>query len=162
MICDLCGTQSSPVFIEILGGPIKNKLRVCKNCAEKLGFPYKEVLSKNKNIQLPQNNKVCPVCGKSLSEIFLTKQTGCGECYSVFKNEIKEFFKNNSLSSSYSGSMPSHLKGFRSTLTDRVLIQNKLEEAVKKEDYEKAAFYRDYLKSLEKMPVSGGDCENNG
>ena len=37
------------------------------------------------------------------------------------------------------------------------MIQGKLEESLKREDYEKAAVYRDYLKALEKSPVSGGE-----
>ena len=43
----------------------------------------------------------------------------------------------------------------RSVLNDRVILQNKLNIAIQKEDYEKAAMYRDYLKALEKNAVSG-------
>lgn len=51
--------------------------------------------------------------------------------------------------------MPNYVKGFRSVLTDRILLQSKLEESIEKEDYEKAAVYRDYLKALEKTSVAG-------
>ncbi|MBP5283792.1 MAG: UvrB/UvrC motif-containing protein, partial [Treponema sp.] len=51
------------------------------------------------------------------------------------------------------------IRGFRSTLTDRTLIQGKLQESIKNEEYEKAAFYRDYLRAMEKTPVTGDDNE---
>ena len=52
------------------------------------------------------------------------------------------------ISSAYQGSFPKKLKGYRSTLTSRVEMQFKLEAALEAEEYEKAAFYRDYLKVL--------------
>jgi protein arginine kinase activator len=62
------------------------------------------------------------------------------------KNGIKEIFK---------GKMPVRLSSVRSVLNDRVILQNKLNVAVEKEDYEKAAIYRDCLKALEKNAVNG-------
>ena len=53
--------------------------------------------------------------------------------------------------------MPQRLSTFRSVLTDRIMLQNKLNAAVEDENYEKAAMYRDYLKALEKKAVSGSD-----
>ena len=38
-------------------------------------------------------------------------------------------------------------------------LQDKLNDAVAKEDYEKAAMYRDYLRALEKNAVSGSGEE---
>ena len=55
--------------------------------------------------------------------------------------------------------MPKRLKNFHSVLNDRIVLKSKLEESIKNEDYEKAAIYRDYLKALEKSPVSGGANE---
>ena len=51
--------------------------------------------------------------------------------------------------------MPARLASFHSVLNDRIALQNKLNDAVAHEDYEKAAMYRDYLHALEKHPVSG-------
>ncbi len=49
----------------------------------------------------------------------------------------------------YQGSLPKRLKDYQSLLVDKMTIKIKLEEAVAAEDYEKAAFYRDYLKAME-------------
>ena len=52
------------------------------------------------------------------------------------------------LPSQYKGSLPKHIKGYRSNLVDRMTMQIKLEEAINAEEYEKAALYRDYLRVL--------------
>ena len=88
-----------------------------------------------------------------------SKKAGCPECYSIFKNEIRELLGKEGIKGSYSGRMPKRLATFRSVLTDRIALQGKLEESLKNEDYEKAAVYRDYLRALEKSPVNGNDDE---
>ena len=52
--------------------------------------------------------------------------------------------------------MPLRVKEFRHALTDRADLQAKLDEAVRTENYEKAAVYRDYLRALEKSSVADG------
>ena len=104
-----------------------------------------------------EDDRLCPVCGISVNEIKMTRKAGCPECYSIFKNEVGEVFKKIGVLPPYKGTLPKRLKNFRSVLTDRIVIQGKLEESLKREDYEKAAVYRDYLKALEKSPVSGGE-----
>ena len=53
--------------------------------------------------------------------------------------------------------MPKKLAYFRSLLTDRMAIQTKLKASVANEEYEKAAMYRDFLKTLESPAVTGAD-----
>ena len=77
------------------------------------------------------------------------------------KKEIKKYIENAGITESYSGSMPERLASVKSVLNDRIALQNKLNAAVEKEDYEKAAMYRDYLKALEKSSVSFGEDSEN-
>ena len=102
-----------------------------------------------------RENKLCPVCGTSLKEITRNGKTGCPECYAIFKNDVRHFLETNGIKEIFKGSMPARLSSVRSVLNDRVVLQNKLNIAIQKEDYEKAAMYRDYLKALEKSAVSG-------
>ena len=73
---------------------------------------------------------------------------GCAECYFTFKDEFEQSFRNLGISFGYQGSLPKHIKGYRSKLVDRMTMQLKLDDAIASEEYEKAAFYRDYLKVL--------------
>lgn len=99
--------------------------------------------------------KSCSVCGKSIKDIEKTQMLGCPECYFAFQNEIKKIFKNFGITEKYKGSLPKNIKGFESNLVTRVNIQLKLDEAIEKEEYEKAAFYRDYLRVLDSKYLAG-------
>ena len=74
-----------------------------------------------------------------------------------FEAEFKKTLKKYGISEPYQGSFPKKLKGYKSTLTSRVEMQFKLEAAIEAEEYEKAAFYRDYLKVLNKEASSAAD-----
>ena len=92
--------------------------------------------------------KICAVCGCSFDEIAKSQNIGCSECYYTFEKEFRETLKQYGIQGEYKGSLPKRLKGYRSTLVDRMTMQIKLEEALAAEEYEKAALYRDYLKVL--------------
>jgi protein arginine kinase activator len=167
MICDFCNEREAFVFIDMQGPVARKKLNLCRECAAKLGVTQdpKSISSLFKELStisqkaLENDNKACPVCGTKLSFIRKNSSAGCPECYSIFKDEIRSIISKKGGSGTYTGSMPKRLATFRSVLTDRIVLQTKLEESLKREDYEKAAIYRDYLKALEKSPVNGNDDE---
>ena len=103
--------------------------------------------------------KVCSVCGNSFNQIIKEKFFGCPECYYTFEDEIKEIFSSYNINEIYSGSLPKRLKGYKSNLVSRVDTQLKLEEAIKNEEYEKAALYRDYLNVLNSQKIESGEDE---
>lgn len=103
------------------------------------------------------NVKVCSVCGSSFEQIVKTQYIGCPECYYTFEDEFRDNLEKYGFKGEYKGSLPKHLKGYKSTLVNRVEMQLKLEEAIEKEEYEKAALYRDYLKVLNHEKVTSGE-----
>ena len=163
MICDICGQNEAVVVINKIMNNTKHELHLCMKCAKERGLITKngrlemsleglfENISASKN-----NDRLCPVCGCKLSEIKKTFKVGCPECYSIFSDEIKKMLEQKGFAGSYTGSMPERLANFRSVLTDRMYLQARMEESVEKEDYEKAAIYRDRLKALEKSAVADG------
>lgn len=107
--------------------------------------------------------KICSICGSKYEDISETQLIGCSECYYAFEKEFKNALRKYGITEPYSGSFPKKLKGYKSTLTSRVEMQFKLEEAVQREEYEKAAFYRDYLKVLNKESLkSDPESGENG
>ncbi len=107
--------------------------------------------------------KVCSICGSSYEQIVKSQKIGCAECYYTFEEEFTDTLKKNNIIGDYKGSLPKHLKGYKSTIVNRVEMQLKLDEAVANEEYEKAALYRDYLKVLNSQKiVSGEDCDEAG
>lgn len=162
MNCDFCQKNEAFVFIELQGPVARKKLNLCKECSDRLGITqnpkaatslFKELSEVSRKIE-ENDNKACPVCGNRLAEV-KKNRIGCSECYSIFKDEIRSILSRQGIKGPYTGLMPRRLANFRSVLTDRIVLQTKLEESLKKEDYEKAAVYRDYLRALEKTPVNG-------
>lgn len=172
MTCDFCQERDAAFYIEQTGmNNVKRTLHICLECAEargvtpdprsvesRVGSLFEE-LSRIVQRAREADSRECPVCGTSLLSIKRNLRVGCPECYAIFKDNISALLRKQGVSGSYSGSMPQRLRSFKSVLTDRIQIQAKLEESLKKEDYEKAAIYRDYLRALEKQPVAGGGDE---
>lgn len=174
MICDLCKKNEAVIFLESIGKNGKRKINLCPECAisrgiqapvsaqnaQNLAAVFKEIEEKEEALDV-NSKRLCPVCGKSFFAVLKTGMAGCPECYEVFKQDITASLKEHGITGPYSGSMPSRLSGFRNSLTDRADLQAKLEEAVRSENYEKAAVYRDFLKALEKGSVSDGQEGND-
>lgn len=181
MNCDICKTNESSIFLQRNFGVHQRKYYICQSCAQKLGITsdsenltqafslIDKFISKRNSLlnntdstsnfkasTLPNLTKICPVCSSSFEEIFSQGKIGCSECYHTFEDE---FIKRYKIETEYSGNLPKRLKGYRSTLTDRVDIRMKLERAIANEEYEKAALYRDYLKVLEKKQNLNGEAE---
>jgi len=168
MLCDFCHEREAVFFIEQVNSTGKRKINICLECASARGITSDpnsiqksvgtlfEELSRQIPCSSSDDARLCPVCGQNLGTIRKTGRPGCPECYSIFKKEISALLVAKGNNGGYTGTMPHRIAGFRSSLTDRVDLQAKLEESVKNEDYEKAAIYRDYLRALEKKSVSDG------
>jgi Uncharacterized protein with conserved CXXC pairs len=172
MQCDLCHNEEAVIFIEQVGPHETRKVNLCLKCASERGIASPNTPPQKINIDAifkeieekilasdPDAKRVCPVCGKSLALIKNSLCAGCPECYEVFKNEIKSAMNAHGMTGLYSGSFPKRLAGFRNALTDRNDLQAKLDRAVREENYEKAAVYRDYLRALEKGSVADASEE---
>jgi len=95
--------------------------------------------------------KTCPRCGSSWSEIGKRQQAGCGECYTTFAKEVHAFFQEMVEKPQHRGKLPKRLRTYKTYLVDVVKLKEGLKEAVRREDYEKAARIRDRIKELENI-----------
>ena len=138
---------------------IKKKRYICVlNVLQKKGIPTPtpgesfnpEKISLEKIISAMTEKRSCKVCGRSLDDIKRYRAVGCPACYSNFSQEIKEIFAGNGELKTYCGTFPKHVSDGRSSLQDRAILQEKLAESVAREDFEKAAIYRDKIKELDK------------
>lgn len=173
MVCDFCHERDAVIFLEqVSGDGQKRKINMCMECAiergissdpksieSSIGDLFRELADITKKLKADAE-RLCPVCGTSVGFMRKTMTAGCPECYAIFKADVEKLLNSKNISGKYTGSMPARLGSFKSVLTDRIMLQNKLDQAVQREDYEKAAMYRDFLRALEKKAVSPSGEEN--
>ena len=163
MKCEKCGINTATTHIKSIVNGVLREIHLCPVCASKQG--YGDISNMNfagmlasmfgDNLQISNgfNDKKCPQCNQTFSQIAKSGKVGCAECYNVFTDDIKGILKGFGVTRSYTGSLPNQIANFTSSLNDRVALQEKLNKAIQEENYEKAAVYRDKLKMLENQSI---------
>ena len=105
------------------------------------------------------DEKTCPGCGMTLGEFARRGQIGCPRCYETFEKELApSISRATGTRTPYAGHAPAK---FRDRIERRRRIESleaEQKEAVRREDYERAAEIRDELKKLRAAndaPASG-------
>lgn len=105
------------------------------------------------------NKKLCPKCGISTQDITKTGKLGCDECWDYYYKDLQQslYIAHGSPNSPedlvHVGKVPKNFKvknEVEENLKMKIIkLKYKLEQAVKKEDYEQATQLRDIIKELE-------------
>ncbi len=177
MLCNICHKKEAVIhFTEIIDNQI-TKLHLCEECAKTKGlqFPFGKPLfsmadllaglSNFDTYSLEQKAKVkCPNCGVTYNDFKRNGKLGCSECYSCFKAELKPILKRIHGGISHLGKAPV-ARGKKTTRRKKKTtgppsvdiqinqLHTELQEAVKNEEYEKAAVIRDKIKELKRSSV---------
>lgn len=109
---------------------------------------------------------ICPTCGTSYEEFVKNSRFGCPDCYGVFDLLIAENIRQLQGSDTHKGKKPrfgsekeklsweqdsdGNQRPKLSSQEQLLLLQAKLQEALRQEDYETAARYRDQIRELRK------------
>ena len=91
---------------------------------------------------------VCTECGMGEQAFKKTLRFGCVVCYQVFEPQLKLILSQTQKFAKHNGKIPTAFKD-REVLRQKIQgLKKQLEEAVNREDYEKAAQLRDDLNSF--------------
>jgi protein arginine kinase activator len=95
-----------------------------------------------------QSSRRCPECHTSLDDFERTGLLGCGRCYQTFEKELTVLLRRIHGSSKHIGSRP---RPRRAIITERDLgkLRQELEQAIRKEQFERAAELRDMIRDAE-------------
>lgn len=160
MLCQNCGRNDATTHIKRIVDGESTELHLCSSCASHLGYAglftgfgggIGSLLSRFfPEAALPPAEDVerCPGCGASFDEIVRTGTMGCAECYDIFYDRLKP-----SLSRIHGRA--THVGKSSLTTDDRSerraeirRLEEERNEAVRKEEYEKAAVLRDRIREL--------------
>ena len=94
------------------------------------------------------SEKKCPVCGTAFREFAENGMAGCPTCYETFADELRPTLGKVHGHTSHIGRAPARYKEKLDTKKHISELEAEQKEAVKNEDYERAAQIRDELKAL--------------
>lgn len=152
MNCEICKVNKAIIHItEIENGTYK-EFHICQQCAENKEFEkvgegfgpvptaaYPKELSKLK----------CNFCGSTLYDISKKRLLGCANDYEVFKKILIPIIEKIHSAKKHKGKKPVAMGGKIHNLSQQIKeLELQLKEAVKKEEYEKAAKIRDKINEL--------------
>ncbi len=166
MKCEICGERQAVIHIQQIKGSEIINLHLCEKCTGEKGVSNSEEIadftfSKLLNglmkgpVEAESEKKICLSCGKNIEDFRKNGKIGCPECVKVFSDEIISFFKNISGFTHHKGKYPSEIIEEKALLAGNKMLQDKLDAAVKNEDYETAAILRDRIKELEEVSEGG-------
>lgn len=168
MLCDECKRHEACVHITQIGPEGKKERNLCERCAAKYGelpggrgFTVNDFL-KGLFRKAPEKAEtkaapglICPNCGMSYPDFEHTGKIGCSVCYQTFREQLLPLLKQVNGSSAHAGKIPQRSGGVLVARHEIALLKEQLRTAVEKEEYEKAAVYRDKIKSLEQVLTEG-------
>lgn len=168
MYCEECKQKPAAVHLtQVYNGNII-QTHLCEECAAKKGgfifdpgskFSIPNLLSSifGSGVTLESSPaseiKSCSGCGMTFNDIRKTGKLGCSQCYQVFAQEMEPTLRRIHGNSQHIGKIPS--RGGEKVILKRQLdnLKTHLQEAVNREEYEKAAEIRDSIKEMESRLV---------
>ncbi|MEN3044899.1 MAG: UvrB/UvrC motif-containing protein [Candidatus Hydrothermales bacterium] len=157
-LCEKCKENKAEVKVIIFEGGKKIKLELCKNCAEKESMGISPVsslpvLKKEPSHLKQEEDSVCLNCGLKLSEFLKLVKLKCEKCYESFEPHISKIIFDYHKASEYKGKVYKGVYEPNREFKLRVL-RRALDEAIKREEFERAARLRDLLKEVEESDGS--------
>ena len=91
--------------------------------------------------------KRCTLCGSTFKELTRLGRVGCTKCYEVFARELSPTIERLHARAEHKGRTPASFEN-KSGEDELSVLEGKLKEAIRSENYEEAAVLRDKIRSL--------------
>ena len=164
MICQICKKNPSNIVFTIIINNEKKDMHFCNKCAEEKGvsnalggIPFllggiilgiaEEKIKEMIYNEIPQKETVCSGCGLTYKKFRTSGLLGCELCYNTFDEDLKIILRRIHGNNRH---FTSKIKSSLSNINNISELKEELNEAIKKEEFEKAAEIRDKIKSIEK------------
>lgn len=111
------------------------------------------------------DQKECPVCGISFFEFRNTGRLGCPFDYTHFESDLQPLLTNIHDSLEHVGKRPRRAAASADSQAVMIQLRREMEEAIEREDYERASEIRDQLRAIEDGATedeSTGETESSG
>lgn len=182
MLCDKCKNNNATVFFRENVNGKETKYALCRECADKLEkegklslnyeFPFDSFFSESDSLNnlfgslfAPTFNvgskkqldkKKCSLCASTFDELISGGKVGCSKCYEIFAEELAPTIVRIHGNSKHSGRAPVKLRDKLDLKIRLQSLEKQMKEAIKSQEFERAAVIRDEIKSI-KEASEGGD-----
>ncbi|QDT13134.1 UvrB/UvrC motif-containing protein [Planctomycetes bacterium K23_9] len=95
------------------------------------------------------DQKECPVCGITFYQFRNSGRLGCPFDYSHFESDLEQLLINVHDATEHKGKRPKRAAATADSHAKMIQLRREMEEAVEREDYERASEIRDELKQIE-------------
>ncbi|WFA07690.1 UvrB/UvrC motif-containing protein [Tissierella sp. Yu-01] len=160
MLCDNCKKRNANFhYTKVINGKME-ELHLCETCAFEnqemdLNNPFSihklfAGLFENKQDKQEENHKdiTCSNCGLTFSKFQKTGKLGCMKCYDDFAEYLKPIINGIHGHNHHRGKSPNRSSPNIKLQKEIEELMIKLDDAVKKEEFEKAAIIRDEIKEV--------------
>ena len=152
--CDVCEKQATVHLTQIVNNKV-HKVDLCEECAQAKGvtdpsgFSLADLLLKaSLNPETGPSGLSCEQCGFTQNDFKKHGRFGCPACYDSFKGMLDPMLDNMHKGTVHTGKVPRRALE-RKSLYDRLTkLELDLNDAVKAENYEQAARYRDEINQV--------------
>lgn len=171
MKCDRCDSEATVHEVTLHKGK-KVEKHLCEQCAKGDGISVQpqasitQALTKfeltTPTAKTPQPKQQCPTCSMTFAEFRQLSQLGCPDCYREFEEHLSGLLERaHEGGTHHVGKNPTRAGASIDRQHLLAALRRKLTEAVKSEQYEKAARLRDELRANGLEPTRGADAEQH-
>jgi protein arginine kinase activator len=162
MKCQHCEKPATFHITEVLGAGGPQVMHLCEEhakifltqgnpgpTASVAGALVKQLKLGASSATAETDQKECPVCGISFFEFRNSGRLGCPYDYTHFQAELEPLLSNIHDGIAHVGKKPLRAAVSADSQAELIQLRRQMEEAVEREDYEKASEIRDAIKKLE-------------
>ncbi|MEW9122097.1 MAG: UvrB/UvrC motif-containing protein [Thermotaleaceae bacterium] len=163
MLCEKCNKQNATVHVtKILNGK-KTELHLCEQCAkqsEEMSFDSSFTINNFLTGLLDsiQDSPIkvdyikttkCDHCGMTYGKFKQLGRLGCDQCYTAFQEKLLALIKRVQGNDTHAGKLPKRSGGILRLRREIQNLKKDLEEAVRREEFERAVVIRDKIREME-------------
>ncbi len=163
MLCQNCQKRIANVHVTKVINGEKFEMYLCEKCANEsaysnFGAPFDMsnffsglfgFENPVKYVTAATEETRCPMCGMSYSDFMHIGKMGCAKCYEVFGPRLQPVFRKLHGAQEHVGKYPRRMFAGKNASREIQRLKELLNQAIEREDYEKAAEIRDMIRKLE-------------
>ncbi|KXG74821.1 UvrB/UvrC motif-containing protein [Thermotalea metallivorans] len=163
MLCENCNKRTATVHVTKILNDKKTELHLCEQCAKQSEeMPFDTSFSINNfltglldsiqdspiKVDYIKTTK-CDQCGMTYGKFKQLGRLGCAQCYNAFREKLFPLIKRVQGSEVHSGKVPKRAGGNIRLKKEIKRLKSELDDAIRKEAFERAAVLRDQIREME-------------